>query len=185
MKGKTVGIDGTTREANAALRSIVRRDTGESHQDFLMKLAQAGASRRRRGRISRTSIGSEEEGLKRVAGAAHRADPAGAHSRARNGSPRPASGRHRQKETNRRDGGPKEFGFRSRASAPSQSDPRTVSLSNHLTFSLPRLLLFSLRLWLSPGSQAIAFAWADDSQSKRRTGGREDGRNFRFRSSSR
>jgi len=41
VKGKTGGIDATTLEANAALRSIVRRDTGESYQDFLMKLAQA------------------------------------------------------------------------------------------------------------------------------------------------
>jgi transposase len=41
VKGKTVGIDATTLEANAALRSIVRRDTGESYQDFLRKLAQA------------------------------------------------------------------------------------------------------------------------------------------------
>ena len=41
MKGKTVGIDATTLEANAALRSIMRRDTGEDYQDFLTKLAQA------------------------------------------------------------------------------------------------------------------------------------------------
>ena len=41
VKGKTIGIDATTLEANAALRSIVRRDTGESYQDFLMTLAQA------------------------------------------------------------------------------------------------------------------------------------------------
>jgi transposase len=41
LKGKTVGIDATTLEANAALRSIVRRDTGESYHDFLTKLAQA------------------------------------------------------------------------------------------------------------------------------------------------
>ena len=32
VKGKTVGIDATTLEANAALRSIVRRDTGASYQ---------------------------------------------------------------------------------------------------------------------------------------------------------
>lgn len=38
---QTVGIDATTLEANAAPRSIVRRDTGESYQDFLTKLAQA------------------------------------------------------------------------------------------------------------------------------------------------
>ena len=41
VKGKTVGIDATTLEANAALRSIVRRDTGESYDEFLTRLAQA------------------------------------------------------------------------------------------------------------------------------------------------
>ena len=41
VKGTTIGIDATTLEANAALRSIVRRDTGESYQDFLTRLAQA------------------------------------------------------------------------------------------------------------------------------------------------
>jgi transposase len=41
VKGKTIGIDATTLEANAALHSIVRRDTGESYRDFLTKLAQA------------------------------------------------------------------------------------------------------------------------------------------------
>ena len=40
LKGKTVGVDGTTLEANAALRSIVRRDTGEGYQEFLTRLAQ-------------------------------------------------------------------------------------------------------------------------------------------------
>ena len=46
VKGKTVGIDATTLEANAALRSIVRRDTGESYQEFLTKLAQASGIER-------------------------------------------------------------------------------------------------------------------------------------------
>ncbi len=41
FKGKTVAIDATTLEANAAMRSIVRRDTGESYQAFLTGLAQA------------------------------------------------------------------------------------------------------------------------------------------------
>ena len=41
MKGKTIGIDATTLEANAALRSIVRRDSGETYQEFLTRLAQA------------------------------------------------------------------------------------------------------------------------------------------------
>jgi len=40
LQGKTLGIDATTLEANAALRSIVRRDSGESYQEFLTKLAQ-------------------------------------------------------------------------------------------------------------------------------------------------
>ncbi len=40
LKGKTIGIDATTPEANAALRSIVRRDTGEGYQEFLTRLAQ-------------------------------------------------------------------------------------------------------------------------------------------------
>src|SRR3981189_393230 len=41
LKGKTVAIDATTLEANAAMRSIVRRDTGESYQAFLTALARA------------------------------------------------------------------------------------------------------------------------------------------------
>jgi transposase len=41
LKGKTIGIDATTLEANAALRSLVRRDTGESYRDYLKRLAEA------------------------------------------------------------------------------------------------------------------------------------------------
>lgn len=41
VKGKTIGIDATTLEANAALRSIVRRDSGESYDEFLTTLAKA------------------------------------------------------------------------------------------------------------------------------------------------
>jgi transposase len=41
IDGKTVGVDSTTLEANAALRSIVRRDSGESYADFLTGLAKA------------------------------------------------------------------------------------------------------------------------------------------------
>ena len=41
VRGKTVGIDATTLEANAALRSIVRRDTGEGYETFLRGLAEA------------------------------------------------------------------------------------------------------------------------------------------------
>ena len=41
LKGKTVAIDATTLEANAAMRSIVRRDTAETYQEFLTQLARA------------------------------------------------------------------------------------------------------------------------------------------------
>lgn len=40
LKGKTIGIDATTLEANAAMRSIVRRDTGEGYNTFLESLAR-------------------------------------------------------------------------------------------------------------------------------------------------
>jgi transposase len=40
VEGKTVGVDSTTLEANAALRSIVRRDSGEGYQEFLTRLAK-------------------------------------------------------------------------------------------------------------------------------------------------
>src|SRR6202163_2937165 len=39
LQGKTIGIDATTLEANAAMRSIVRRDTGESYMEYLRRLA--------------------------------------------------------------------------------------------------------------------------------------------------
>jgi hypothetical protein len=41
VKGKSIGIDETPLAANAALRSIVRRDTGATYQEFWAQLAQA------------------------------------------------------------------------------------------------------------------------------------------------
>ncbi len=41
IKGKTIGVDATTLEANAAMRSIVRRDDGRTYQTFLEDLAKA------------------------------------------------------------------------------------------------------------------------------------------------
>jgi len=38
LSGKTLGVDSTTLEANAAMKSIVRRETGENWQEFLTKL---------------------------------------------------------------------------------------------------------------------------------------------------
>jgi transposase len=41
VEGKTVSIDATTLEANAALRSLVRRDNGQRYEDYLKDLAKA------------------------------------------------------------------------------------------------------------------------------------------------
>lgn len=41
VSGKTVGVDATTLEANAAMRSIVRKDTKQNYQEFLTDLAKA------------------------------------------------------------------------------------------------------------------------------------------------
>ena len=55
LQGKTIGIDATTLEANAAMRSIVRRDTGESYMEYLRRLAaEAGID------------GSDEDAVRRM-----------------------------------------------------------------------------------------------------------------------
>ena len=55
LQGKTIGIDATTLEANAAMRSIVRRDTGESYMEYLRRLAaEAGID------------GSDDEAVRRM-----------------------------------------------------------------------------------------------------------------------
>ncbi len=58
LKGRTVGVDATTLEANAAMRSIVRRDSGASYDEFLTGLArQSGIetpSREDLARVDRT-----------------------------------------------------------------------------------------------------------------------------------
>jgi transposase len=67
LRGKTIGIDATTLEANAALRSIVRRDTGEQYEEFLYRLARESGigtpTRAQLGRLDRKRPrkGSNEE----------------------------------------------------------------------------------------------------------------------------
>src|SRR5258708_22588681 len=57
IQGKRVGVDATTLEANAAMRSIVRRDTGASYEEFLTGLAKASGmptpTREELGRLDR------------------------------------------------------------------------------------------------------------------------------------
>jgi transposase len=40
VKGDRIGVDGSTMEANAALRAIVRRDYGESYREMLTRMAK-------------------------------------------------------------------------------------------------------------------------------------------------
>ncbi len=40
VKGERIGVDGSTMEANAALRTIVRRDTAETYRAMLTRMAQ-------------------------------------------------------------------------------------------------------------------------------------------------
>jgi len=67
LRGKTIGIDATTLEANAALRTIVRRDTGEQYEDFLRGLAkESGIETPTRAQLAkldrkRTKKGSNQE----------------------------------------------------------------------------------------------------------------------------
>jgi transposase len=41
LRGKSVGVDATTLEANAAMKSIVRKDNGEDWKEYLVGLARA------------------------------------------------------------------------------------------------------------------------------------------------
>jgi transposase len=40
VKGERIGVDGSTMEANAALRTILRRDNGETYREMLKRMAQ-------------------------------------------------------------------------------------------------------------------------------------------------
>src|SRR4051812_35365736 len=40
VRAKRIGVDASTQEANAALRRLVRRDTGEDYQEMLRRLAR-------------------------------------------------------------------------------------------------------------------------------------------------
>lgn len=40
VKAERIGVDGSTMEANAALRTIVRRDTGETYREMLTRMAK-------------------------------------------------------------------------------------------------------------------------------------------------
>ena len=113
VKGKTIGIDATTLEANAALRSIVRRDSGETYQEFLTRLAQAsGIETPTRAELARLRSEAPEErpqqGLAASArpGRAHHEDEGRPHASG-------AQGRARRRHGDRRDRGRDGAGRRS------------------------------------------------------------------------
>jgi len=66
VTGKRIGIDATTLEANAALRSIVRRDNGESYEEFLKGLArQSGVETPTREDLARVDRKRKKKGSNR------------------------------------------------------------------------------------------------------------------------
>ena len=66
VKGKRIGIDATTLEANAALRSIVRRDNGDSYEEFLKGLArQSGIETPTREDLARVDRKRKKKGSNR------------------------------------------------------------------------------------------------------------------------
>ncbi|MGA8619555.1 MAG: hypothetical protein WB660_13695 [Candidatus Sulfotelmatobacter sp.] len=79
LKGQRIAIAATTLEANAAMRSIVRRGTGESYEEFLRGLAKAsgiatptcedlaGLDRKRKKRRSNKEWKSPADGDARIA----------------------------------------------------------------------------------------------------------------------
>src|SRR5271169_5697800 len=79
VKGKRIGIDATTLEANAAMRAIVRRDNGASYEEFLRGLAKASGietptredlarlDRKRKKRMSNKEWKSPADGDARIA----------------------------------------------------------------------------------------------------------------------
>ena len=67
LSGKNLGVDATTLEANAALKSIVRRDNGAGYEDYVKQLMQAEgveeptpAQRRRFDRRRKKSLSNRE-----------------------------------------------------------------------------------------------------------------------------
>src|SRR5271169_3426134 len=79
VKGKRIGIDATTLEANAAMRAIERRDNGASYEEFLRGLAKASGletptreelarlDRKRKKRMSNKEWKSPADGDARIA----------------------------------------------------------------------------------------------------------------------
>ena len=99
VKGERIGVDASTMEANAALRNIVRRDTGEGYRGMLARLAQesgietptaedlARLDRKRKGKkLSNQDWVSKSDPEAKIAKMKDGTDPSGLQARARGGS---------------------------------------------------------------------------------------------------
>ena len=63
VEGKTISIDATTLEANAALRSLVRRDNDQKYDEYLKELAEAaGIENPTRGQLARLDRKRKKKG---------------------------------------------------------------------------------------------------------------------------
>ena len=107
VRGKTVGVDAKTLEANAALRSIVRRDTGEDYTAFLDAAGRSVGHRdtdsRRTGTLRQVPQ-EEEEDVERRLDPSPRSGCAGHEDEGRSDSPGP-QGRARRGHGDGRGGG--------------------------------------------------------------------------------
>jgi Transposase DDE domain. len=81
LKGKTVGVDSTTLEANAAMKSIECKDTGEDYQEYLRRLANdagiedpSDEDLRRFDKNRPTRRSATRNGNRRATGQPHRQD---------------------------------------------------------------------------------------------------------------
>ena len=64
VRGETVSIDATTLEANAALRSIVRRENGQRYEEYLRRLAEEeGIEEPTREQLARFDRKRKKEGV--------------------------------------------------------------------------------------------------------------------------
>ena len=75
ITGKTLAVDATTLEANAALRSIVRRDTGQGYDDYVRDLVRhAGVERPTREQLARFDRTRKKKGSNRERKSPHDPD---------------------------------------------------------------------------------------------------------------
>ena len=89
IQGERIGVDASTMEANAALRAIVRRDSGEDYREMLHAAGQGERDRDADGRRS-DPAGPPPQGQAAVERGLGLADRSGGQDRQAEGRPHPA-----------------------------------------------------------------------------------------------